>query len=128
MSRVDNLYITLAQTFGPLIQAISFFFIFFLGAGSIYAVAFWGERKLIRTGNHTLWRIPFPVFIVGLLYGGLRFSGLLLYAEDGWDQWGHWNFTNQNSGAFVLFVCGCLLIGAFTAIFKEKADKGKAGL
>ncbi len=115
---MDNLYNSLAQTFGPLVQIIFFFFVLFLAAWCICAVAFFGERKLAQIRNRILWKPPFPILALGLLYGGLRFSGQLLYPTDGWDQWGPWNYTNQNFGAFI--ICGCLLIGTILAVSKEK--------
>ena len=117
---MSSLYIFLAQTFGPLVQIIWFFFIGILVAWCIGAIAFLGERKLIRTGNRILWSLPFPALASGLLYGGLRFSGQLLYPLDAWDQWGGWHYTNQNSGMRVLFICGCLLVGTILAVRKEK--------
>ena len=86
----------------------------------ICAAAYCGERRLIQTGNRVLWMLPFPILTLGLLYGGLRFSGRLLYPADGWDQGGFWNYTNQNCGVRVLFICVCLLIGVILAAWKEK--------
>ncbi len=117
---MDDLYNSLAQTFGPLVQIIFFFFFLFLAARCICAAAFFGERKLAQIRNRILWKLPFPILALGLLYGGLRFSGQLLYPTDGWDQWGAWNYTNQNCGAFIIFICGCLLIGTILAVRKEK--------
>lgn len=118
--KMNDLYNSLARIFGPLVQIIIFFFTVFLAVWCICAVAYWGEWKLIRTKN-LIWRIlPFPPLVIGMLYGGMRFSGRLLYSTDGWDQCGHWNYTNQNHGVYILFICGCMLIGAILAIHKEK--------
>lgn len=117
---MDGLYNSLAQTFGPLIQIIFSLFFLFLAVWCICSIAYWGEQKLMRTKNCILRILPFPVLAIGILYGGMRFSGQLLYPADGWDQWGYWNYTNQNWGAFILFICGCMLIGAALAMRKEK--------
>lgn len=117
---MDDLYDFLAQAFGPVVQVVFSYFILFLGAWWICAAAFWIERKLIRIEHRALWMAPFPILAAGFLYGGLRFSGQLRYLTDGWDQWGYWNYTNQSGGACVLFICGCLLIGAVLSVCKEK--------
>ena len=77
------------------------------------------ERKLLYTKSRALWMIPLPILLTGLLYGGLRFSGRLFYITDAWDPSGVWNYTNQNHGAYILFLCGCALLGAILAIHKE---------
>lgn len=118
---MSNLYVSLAQIFGPLVQMVWSFFIGILTAWCIGAAAFWGEGKLVQTGNRILWTLPFPILVSGLLYGGLRFSGQLLYPTDGWDPWGRaWHYTNQNNGVSILFICGCLLIGTALAARKKK--------
>ena len=117
---MDGLYRFLSQTFGPMVQIAFFLFLFFLAAWCICSLAFWGQRKLIQIGHPILWISPVPLLIAGLLYGSLRFSGQLIYPADGWAQWGPWHYTNQNYGASVLLICGCLLIGAALAIYKEK--------
>lgn len=117
---MDNLYNSLAQAFGPLAQVIFACFITFLTAWCICAAAYWSERKLIQAKKPVLWIFPILIPVVGLLYGGLRFSGLLLYSADSWAQWGPWNQTRQNSGAYILFICGCLLAGAAWAVRKER--------
>ena len=117
---MDDLYYTLEQLFGPLIQVLVFFFTLFLAASCIFAAAFWAERKLMQTKSRIFEILPLPIFASGILYGGLRFSGLLCYSTDGWDPWGYWNYTNQNCGVWILFVCGCMLIGAGSAMYKEK--------
>lgn len=117
---MSELYITLAHTFGPMVQiisslaAISFTVFVFSGA------AFWGERRLIRTKCRILWALPFLLFIAGLLYGVLRVSGLLRFPWDGWAPFGIWNQTHLNGGTAVLFLCGCLLIGAVLAVCRTK--------
>lgn len=117
---MDNLYNSLAQAFGPLAQVIFACFITFLTAWCICAAAYLGEGRLLRTRKPLLWLSPLLLPVSGLLYGGLRFSGLLLYSADGWAQRGPWNQTHQNSGAYILFICGCLLAGAAGAIRKER--------
>lgn len=124
---MDGLYNFLAQAFGPMVQAVFFCFMLLLAAWCICAAAYWIERKLIRTGKRVLWTAPFPLLIAGLLYGALRFSGQLLYPIDGWDQWGLWNYTNQNCGVCILFTCGCLLIGVALAMHKEKTHLKMGG-
>ena len=117
---MDGFRNLLAQTFGPMIQFFYFFFILFLAAWCIGAITYWCEQKLMRTKNGVLGILPFPILAIGILYGGMRFSGQLLYPEDGWDQWGDWNYTHQNGGAFILFICGSMLIGAALAMRKRK--------
>lgn len=119
--KMDNLYHFLAQTFGPLVQLVFSLFILFLASWCICAIASWSEGKLILTGNRILWTLPFPILVFGLLYGGLRFSGQLLYPTDGWDQWGLWNYTNQNRGAYIFFIFVCLSIGVVSAVRKGMA-------
>ena len=46
----------------------------------------------------------------------------LLYAADGWDTGGAWNYTWQNRGVYVLFTCGCLLAGVLLAVWKERRN------
>lgn len=117
---MDNLYNILAQVFGPVVQAVFFFLTLLFAAWCISAAAYWSEQKLIGTKNQIVYLLPFPILAVGLLYGGLRFSGQLFYSTDGWNQWGYWNYTNQNYGAGVLFICVCLLIGVVLAMYKGK--------
>ena len=125
MSHVGGLYNALVQTFGPVLQAACFLFLLLLAIWCIGSAAFWSERRLIRIPNPVLWTLPFPILAAGLLYGGLRFSGWLLYPTDGWDPGGSWNYTHQNGGACVLFVCGCLLAGAVVAVYREKIARKK---
>lgn len=116
---MDYLYTSFSRVFGPLVQMVASFFVLFLTAWCVGAAGFWSERKLAQTGNRVLGMLPFPILILGFLYGGLRFSGQLLYPTDGWDQWGFWNYTYQNCGMCLLFLCVCLLIGIILAIYKE---------
>lgn len=113
-------YHSLAQAFGPLVQVIFFFFILFLTAWCIAAIAFWSERKLLMAKSCTLAILPLPIFAIGMLYGGFRFSGQIRYPSDNWDQWGLWNYTNQNCGALICFLCVCILTGVILAMYKEK--------
>lgn len=123
---MGNFYNFLAQTFGPLIQLIYFLLWSSLIAWGVGAVSFFGERRLLKSKISVLGTFPIIISVMGVLYGTLRFSGLLLYSTDGWDQWGHWNYTNQNSGIYTVFIFGCLLTGAILAVCKEKAFlKGK---
>ena len=117
---MDGLYNFLAQTFGPMVQLIFFLLTLIFVTWCVCAAALWSERKLIQRYNSIVWTLPVPILVVGLLYGSLRFSGKLLYSTDGWDSWGRWNYTNQNCGAWILFICGCLLIGVVLAMYKEK--------
>lgn len=119
---MSSFTMTLANIFGPWIQLLLFLCTLFTVAGAIGAIAFWCERMLIRTKKRILWLLPFPLLFLYLFYGALRVSGLLLYPTDGWDPWGIWNYTNQNQGTYIIFLCGCLLIGATLAIHKEKRN------
>ena len=111
--------ISLVHVFGPWVQFL-FLLVLLLVVGTLVgAVSFWGECRLIRTKRRILWIIPFLVLTVCFIYGALRFSGLLLYATDGWDPSGIWNYTNQNQGMIVVFLCACLLIGAIFAVRRE---------
>lgn len=117
---MSELHVTLAHSIGPLVQLLSYCGARFFSAFLICAAAFWGERWLVRTRNRFLWFLPFLILMLGLFYGGLRVSGCLVYPSDGWDVSGIWNYTHQNRGAAVLFLCGCLLIGAVLAACKKK--------
>lgn len=112
--------ISLVHIFGPWIQLFCFLGLLLMAGIFLSAISFWGERSLIRTKKRFFWVFPFPTLFVCLLYGGLRFSGLLLYSKDGWDTSGIWNYTNQNQGVLVIFLCVCLLSGAALAVHKEK--------
>ncbi len=117
---MNDLLYSLEQTCGPLIQAIVYLIFLFLAAGCIAGLAFWSERRLFRLRRRVFAVLPLSIFAIGMLYGALRFSGQLLYSSDGWDPWGHWNYTNQNNGAIVLFLCACMWIGGLLAICREK--------
>jgi hypothetical protein len=107
---------------------VQFFFaygVLALAAAAVGGVAFLAERQLLRRES-SLWAAPVPVLLVGLVYGILRFTGCLLYAADGWDTGGPWNYTWQNRGALILFVCGSLLAGTLLAVWKERRS-GKNG-
>lgn len=117
---MNGSYNVFAQTFGPLVQVIFFFFILILAAWCIATIAFWSEHRLLKTKSCTLAILPLLISAIGTLYGGLRFSGKILYPADGWDQWGHWNYTNQNCGAVIFFLCVCILTGVILAMYREK--------
>lgn len=124
---MSQLYVSLASVLGPGVQALSFFGGLLLFGVAVGAAAFWGERRLVQTQHRVLWTLPFPVLSLGLIYGGLRVSGLLVYPADGWDASGIWNQTNQNEGAILLLLCGCLLAGAVLAVRgKRSRDAGPA--
>jgi len=119
---IRDLFLRPVQVFGPVVQ---FFFTYGLLALVAFAIgggAFLGERALCRTKKRLLWAVPVPVLLAGLAYGILRFTGCLLYAADGWDTGGAWNYTWQNRGVYVLFTCGCLLAGALLAVWKERRN------
>ena len=112
--------VSLACVFGPWIQVFFAFGLLLLSWFCLGAAAFYGERRLLRAGCRVLWKIPFFFFVPAIVYGGLRFSGVLLYPTDGWDQWGMWNLTNQNRGMAVLFLSTPLLIGTTLAVYRKK--------
>ncbi len=107
------------HTFGPLVQLFFALGLLILVAALLGGISFWGERKLLRTNKRLLTTSPIVASVICILYGVLRFSGLILYSTDGWDTTGSWNYTNQNRGIFIIFVFGCLLTGMILAIFKE---------
>ena len=117
--------VSLARILGPWVQVLFAFGLLLLFWFRLGAAAFCGERRLFRANNRMLWKIPFLILFAAFLYGGLRFSGLLLYPADGWDQWGMWNATNQNRGMIVLFLSVPLLIGTTLAVYREKRRLGK---
>ena len=117
-----DLFLRPVQVFGP---AVQFFFTYGLLALVAFLIgggAFLGERALCRTKKWFLWAVPVPVLLAGLVYGILRLTGRLLYAADGWDTGGAWNYTWQNRGVYMLFTCGCLLAGALLAVWKERRN------
>ena len=122
---MGGLYLFGAHAFGPAVQVLFALLVTSLIAWGICAAAYRSEKMLLRSGRPLLWTAPLPLLACGLLYGGLRFSGLQRYSSDGWDQWGRWNYTHQNSGAYILFFCGCLLTGLVLAICREKAPLKK---
>jgi len=116
---IKDLFLRPVQVFGPVVQVFFTYGLLVLVACGMGGFAFLGERWLCRTQKRFLWAVPVPVLLAGLVYGVLRFSGCLLYAADGWDPSGPWNYTNRNEGALVLAVCGCLLTGAALALWRE---------
>ena len=123
---IKNLFLRPVQVFGPVVQFFFIYGVLALTAVAVGGAAFLGERKLYRTQKRILWAAPVPVLLAGLAYGALRVTGCLLYAADGWDTGGPWNYTWQNRGALTLFVCGSLLAGTLLAIWKERRS-GKNG-
>jgi len=117
---IKDLFLRPVQVFGPVVQFFFTYGLLALVAFGIGGAAFLGERTLCRTQKRVVWAAPFPVLLAGVVYGVLRATGCLLYAADGWDPSGPWNYTNQNEGALVLAVCGCLLTGAALALWKER--------
>lgn len=120
---MNGSYHILAQTFGPWVQAVFFLFIVLLTAWWIGAIAFWSERKLLMTKHRPLAAAPLLAAAGGMLYGGLRFSGRIRYFADGWDQWGRWEHTYQNRGAWILFLCACILSGMLLAVYRETRSR-----
>lgn len=121
---MSSFNVSLVHIVGPWIQLFFALGLLLMVGAILVAISFWGERSLIRTKKRFFWAFPFPTLFVCLLYGGLRFSGLLLYSKDGWDTSGIWNYTNQNEGMLIIFLCVCLLIGATLAVRKEKRKAG----
>lgn len=117
---MKELFLRPTQVFGTVVQFFFTYGLLALVAFGIGGAAFLGERTLCRTQKRVVWAAPFPVLLAGVVYGALRFTGWLLYAADGWDPGGPWNCTNQNEGALVLAVCGCLLTGAALALWRER--------
>ncbi len=117
---MDDPYVSIAQIFGPWVQAFFYIGMLLLFCGLIGALAFRGESRLVRTGIRFLWMLPLLVLAAFLLYGILRFSGHLLYPTDGWATFGRWNSTNQNAGEAVIVFCVSLLAGALFAVWKER--------
>lgn len=105
---------------GPWVQVLLSWGAMILLGWPICAFACWGERRLLRTGSRMLWLLPILVLAMGFLYGGLRFSGWLLFPADGWDMSGGWHYTNQNRGACVIYLCTALLVGVVRGVYKEK--------
>ena len=122
---IKNLFLRPVQVFGPVVQFVFTYGVLVLAAAAVGGAAFLGERQLLRRKS-PLWAAPVPVLLVGLVYGVLRFAGCLLYAADGWDTGGPWNYTWQNRGALTLFVCASLLAGTLLAVWKERRS-GKNG-
>ena len=111
---------SIVQTFGPFVQLVFAFGLLLLAGICIGSVSLGVERKLYRVGFKGIWLLPIIASIVSIFYGTLRFWGVLIYSADGWDSTGPWNYTNQNEGACVIYICGCLLVGMILAIYKEK--------
>lgn len=112
---------SLIHIFGPLVQVVFYFGLLLMTSCLIVAFSSWIGRKLIQNGNRILIAILSSGIAVGLVYGALRLSGLLMYPTDGWDTSGVWNYTNQNSGTLIIFICVCLSIGAISAWRKRAA-------
>ena len=123
---IKDLFLRPAQIFGPVVQFFFTYGLLILAACALGGAAFLGERKLYRTRRKVLWAAPVPPLLAGMICGVLRFTGCLLYAADGWDTGGPWNYTWQNRGALILFVCGSLLAGTLLAVWKERRS-GKNG-
>lgn len=111
----------MAHILGPLVQFFFFWGPVLLFGCAICAAAFWGARRLLQAKSRMLRALPFPLLSFCLLYGVLRGSGRLVYPSDGWDPSGIWNQTHQNEGTLILFLCGCLLIGAVLAVCKKRS-------
>lgn len=112
--------VSFARVFGPWVQvlfALGLLCLFWVCLGT---AAFYGERGLLRMSSRVLWKLPFLVLVSVIVYGILRFWGVLLYSSDGWDSWGMWNATNQNQGMITLFLSVPLLIGTVLAVYREK--------
>ena len=122
---IKSLFLRPVQIFGPVVQFLFTHGVLILVGAAVGGAAFLGERRLYRTQKRVLWAAPFPILLAGVVYGFLRASGCLLYAGDGWDTGGPWNYTWQNRGALVLMVCGCLLAGAALAVWKERRSSKK---
>ena len=117
---IRGLFLRPVQIFGPVVQFLYTYGVIIMAACVLGGAAFLGERRLYRTRRKLLWAAPFPLLLAGMIYGVLRFTGCLLYAADGWDPGGAWNYTWQNRGVYVLSVCGCLLVGCLLAVWKER--------
>lgn len=116
--------VSLARVFCPWVQAFFTYGVLLLTGFLLGSIAFCGEHRLLRMSSRVLWKLPFLGLVSVIVYGILRFSGVLLYPTDGWDQWGMWNATNQNRGMMVLFFGVPLLIGTTLAVCRKNLRQG----
>ena len=57
--------------------------------------------------------------IIGVLYGSLRFGGVIIYPSDNTISWNWFDASWRDDGFGHIYPCGCVLIGMASAVLAE---------
>ena len=84
-------------------------------------------RPAIKTITKLVMLLISLPLIIGLLYGVLRFSGVIMFPTDNTISWNWFDASWRDDGFEFIHPCGCALIGMALAVLTErKARRAEA--
>ena len=99
--------------------------------GGVSFVFFTGLLKLLKFRHpaiKTITKLVMPLIsfplIIGILYGSLRFGGVITFPSDHTMSWNWFDASWRDDGFEFIHPCGCALIGIASAILAEQNARG----
>ena len=100
-------------------------FIVYLPFSLIFGmVSFIFFKWLLKYRRHAMIKLAMLLISValisGILYGSLRFAGVIIFPSDNTISWTWFDTSWRDDGFGHIYPCGCVLIGLASAILVER--------
>lgn len=98
-------------------------FVLIIGGFSFFLALWFLRQQTFCNFIRIALLISLLVFAVGMLYGVLRFSGLIVFPEDNFNSYNWFDSSYRDNGFKYIYSCGSMIVGIVAAFILSKKKR-----